>query len=171
VSATRTARSWKISLLLCKFGIALGSGLETNLYSTVTRVTTEVDTQNVLVRTTPVTVETVTVTQGQNAKRDAQITPMPRDVTSMQKSDFIDMFRRQADNSSDLPPDDNVIAASLTSACLCQTYIDTTVTETYTNQPNVSVSWLHSYRSLLTSAVIYPCRLCKECHYCVQHSC
>ena len=56
----------------------------------------------------------------------------------MQKSDYINMFRRQADNSTDLPPDDNVIAASLSSACSCQTYIGTTVTETYTNQPNVS---------------------------------
>jgi hypothetical protein len=63
---------------------------------------------------------------------------MPRDVSSMQKSDYINMFRRQAENSIDLPPDDNVIAASLSSACSCQPYIGTTVTETYTNQPNVS---------------------------------
>jgi hypothetical protein len=63
----------------------------------------------------------------------------------MQKSDYINMFRRQAGNSSDLPPDDNEIAASLSSACVCQTYIDTTVTETYTNQPNVSVFRFHGY--------------------------
>jgi len=113
-------------------------GLEADLYSTVTRVTTDVDTVNVLVRTTPVTTETVTVTQGQNGKRDAQITPMPRDVSYMQKSDYINMFRRQAENSTDLPPDDNVIAASLSSACSCQVYVGGTVTETYTNQPNVS---------------------------------
>jgi len=101
-------------------------------------VSTEVDTINVLVRSTPVTIKTVTVTQGQIGKRDAQITPMPRDVSYMQKSDYINMFRRHADNSTDLPPDDNVIAASLSSACSCQAYVDTTVTETYTNQPNVS---------------------------------
>lgn len=83
------------------------------------------------------TYETVTVTQVQNGKRDAQITPMPRDVAHMQKSDYINMFRRQADNSTELPPD-NVIAESLSSACSCQAYIGTTVTETYTNQPNVS---------------------------------
>ncbi|GAB7330528.1 hypothetical protein MBLNU13_g02122t1 [Cladosporium sp. NU13] len=103
---------------------------------TVTRVRTDIETENVLVRTTPVTVETVTVTQGQNGKRDAQITSMPRDVSYMQKSDYINMFRRQADNSTELPPDDNVIAASLSSACSCQAYVGTTVTETYTNQPN-----------------------------------
>ena len=100
---------------------------------------TDIETDNVLVRTTPVTVKTVTVTQVQNGKRDAQITPMPRDVSYMQKSDYINMFRRQADNSTDLPPDDNVIAASLSSACSCQAYTGTTVTETYTNQPNVSI--------------------------------
>lgn len=90
------------------------------------------------------TVETVTVTQGQNGKRDAQITSMPRDVSYMQKSDYINMFRRQADNSTELPPDDNVIAASLSSACSCQAYVGTTVTETYTNQPNVSKYRLQS---------------------------
>ena len=102
-------------------------------------MSTDVETINVLVRSTPVTVETVTDTQGQNGKRDAQITPMPRDVSYMQKSDYINMFRRQADNSTDLPPDDNVIAASLSSACSCQAYVDTTVTDSYTNQPNVSI--------------------------------
>jgi hypothetical protein len=88
----------------------------------------------------------------------------------MQKSDYINMFRRQAGNSSDLPQDDNVIAASLSSACLCQTYIGTTVTETYTNQPNVSVFWFHGYKMSLTSAVLDPSWLRKERHYCVQHS-
>jgi hypothetical protein len=138
VSATPTAPSRRNSLPLCKSAIQLRLGQEANLCSTITRVSTDVETINVLVRTTPVTVETVTVTQGQNGKRDAQITPMPRDVSYMQKSDYINMFRRQADNSTDLPPDDNVIAASLSSACSCQAYIDTTVTGTYTNQPNVS---------------------------------
>jgi hypothetical protein len=106
--------------------------------STVTRVSTEVNTITELIRSTPVTTATVTVTIGKNGKRDAQVTPMPRDVPSMQKSDYIEMFRRQADNSTELPPDDNVIAASLSSACSCQAYIGTTVTETYTNQPDVS---------------------------------
>lgn len=124
---------------MCKFGTQLGSDLETDSSSTVTRITTEVNTELELVRTTPVTVETVTITQGQNDKRDAQITPMPRDVSYMEKSDYINMFRRQADNSTDLPPDDNVIAASLSSACSCQQYTGTTVTQTYTNQPNVSI--------------------------------
>ena len=123
---------------MCKSAIQLGLGLEADLCSTVTRVTTDVDTVNLLVRTTPVTTETVTVTLGQNGKRDAQITPMPRDVSYMQKSDYINMFRRQAENSTELPPDDNVIAASLSSACSCQAYVGGTVTETYTNQPNVS---------------------------------
>jgi hypothetical protein len=118
---------------------------ETEFCSTVTRVRTDVETDNVLVRTTPVTIETVTVTQVQNGKRDAQITPMPRDVSHMQKSDYINMFRRQADSSTELPPDDNVIAASLSSACSCQAYIGTPVTETYTNQPNVSTHGLQSW--------------------------
>ena len=91
------------------------------------------------IRSTPKTTATVTVTIGQNGKRDAQTTPMPRDIPSLQKSDYINMFRRQADNSTNLPPDDNVIAASLSSACSCQAYIGTTVTETYTNEPEVSV--------------------------------
>lgn len=115
------------------------SFVDTDFLSTITRIATEVDTRLQLVRTTPVTVETVTLTQGQNGKRDAQITPMARDVPYMQKSDYINMFRRQADNSTELPPDDNVIAASLSSACSCQAYTGTTVTETYTNQPNVSI--------------------------------
>ena len=106
---------------------------------------TDIKTDNVLVRTTPVKIETVTVTQGQNGKRDAQITPMPSDISYMQKSDYINMFRRQADNSTELPPDDNVIAASLSSACSCQDYVGTTVTETYTNQPNVSDFRLQSW--------------------------
>ena len=113
--------------------------------STVTRVRTDIETDNVLVRTAPVTTETVTVTQVQNGKRDAQITPMPRDVSYMRKSDYINMFRRKAENSTELPSDDNVIAASLSSACSCQAYIGTTVTETYTNQPNVSKYWLQSW--------------------------
>lgn len=87
-------------------------------------------------RSTPVKTETVTTTLGQNGKRDAQITAMPRDVPDMQKNDYINMFRRQSGNSTDLP--DNVIAASLSSACSCQNYVGTTVTQTYTNEPDVS---------------------------------
>lgn len=106
----------------------------------MTRVTTEVFTDNQLVRTTPVTIETITVTQGYGAaeKRDAHVTAMPRDVAHMHSSYYINLFRRQADNSSELPPD-NVIATSLNSACSCQGYVGSTVTETYTNQPFVSV--------------------------------
>lgn len=138
MSLTRIVPLWKTLLLLCKSAMQSNFRFETDFCSTVTRVRTDVETDNVLVRTTPVTIETVTVTQVQNGKREAQITPMPRDVSNMQKSDYINIFRRQADNSTDLPPDDNVIAASLSSACACQAYIGTTVTETYTNQPNVS---------------------------------
>lgn len=113
----------------------------TDMISTLTQVGTNVNTETQLVRTSPVTVVTVTVTQAQNAKRDAQITLMAREAPYMQKSDYINMFRRQAENSTELPPDDNVIAASLSSACSCQPYIGDTVTETYTNQPNVSILW------------------------------
>jgi hypothetical protein len=132
-------------------------------------VRTDIETDNVLVRTTPVTVKTVTVTQVQNGKRDAQITPMPRDLSYMQKSDYINMFRRQADNSTDLPPDDNVIAASLSSACSCQAYIGTTVTETYTNQPNVS-KFGCNHEHLLTYPVFDAPWVRKVCHHCVHHS-
>jgi hypothetical protein len=106
--------------------------------STITQLRTETDTQIVLVRSTPVTTTTVTVSGSQVGKRDAQITPMPREASDAEKSEYINAFRRQADNSTDLPPDDNVIAASLSSACGCQGYVGTTVTQTYTNQPDVS---------------------------------
>jgi hypothetical protein len=75
----------------------------------------------------------VTLSGSQIGKRDAQITPMPREVSNAEKSEYINAFRRQADNSTDLPPDDNVIAASLS-----QGYVGSTVTQTYTNQPDVS---------------------------------
>jgi len=106
--------------------------------STITQLRTELDTQTILVRSTPVTTTTVIVTGSQVGKRDAQITPMPRDVSQAQQSEYINAFRRQAENSTDLPPDDNVIAASLSSACGCQGYVGSTVTSTYTNQPDVS---------------------------------
>jgi hypothetical protein len=104
--------------------------------STLTNVRTEVDTETITRRSTPVTTTTVTVSN--IGKRDAQITPSPRELSSAEKSEYINAFRRQADNSTDLPPDDNEIAASLSSACGCQGYVGTTVTETYTNQPEVS---------------------------------
>lgn len=97
---------------------------------------TDVETQFDLVRTTPFTVVTVTVTPTEKQKRDAQVTPMARDVPDL-RNEYINFFRRQADNDTVLP-DDDTIAASLSSACLCQTYIQTTITETYTNQPDVS---------------------------------
>ena len=147
VSATLTVPLLKNSLPLCKSATQTRGYIETDSCSTVTRVTTEVDTVIFLVRNTPVTTQTVTVTQGQNGKRDAQITAMPRDASYVQKSDYINMFRRQADNSTELPPDDNVIAVSLSSACSCQAYIGTTVTETYTNQPNVSNNGSHLWSS------------------------
>lgn len=109
--------------------------------STITQLRTQLDTQTILVRSTPVTTTTVTVTVtgSQNGKRDAQITPMPRGAAYAEKSEYINAFRRQADNSTDLPPDDDVIAASLSSACGCQGYVGSTVTQTYTNQPDVSL--------------------------------
>jgi hypothetical protein len=108
--------------------------------STITQLRTQTDTQTLIIRSTPVTTTTVTVTGSQISKRDAQITPMPREVSDAEKSKHINAFRRQADNSTDLPPDDNVIAASLSSACGCQGYVGSTVTQTYTNQPDVSTS-------------------------------
>ena len=92
----------------------------------------------------------MTLTGSQVGKRDAQITPMPRDVSFAEKSEYINAFRRQADNSTELPPDDNVIAASLSSACGCQGYVGSTITQTYTNQPEVST---------LSSNIIPPGRI------------
>jgi hypothetical protein len=102
--------------------------------STITQLRTETDTQVLLIRTTPITTTTVTVSGSQIGKRDAQITA----VSYVEKSEYINAFRRQADNSTDLPPDDDVIAASLSSACGCQGYVGSTVTQTYTNQPDAS---------------------------------
>jgi hypothetical protein len=104
--------------------------------STLTNLRTEVGTETITRRFTPVTTTTVTVSHV--GKRDAQITPSPRDMSSAEKSEYINAFRRQANNSTDLPPDDNEIAVSLSSACGCQGYVGTTVTQTYTNQPEVS---------------------------------
>jgi hypothetical protein len=101
-------------------------------------VRTNVDTETSTIHSTPVTTTTVTLSGSQIGKRDAEITPMPRDIPDAEKSKYVDAFRRQADNSTDLPPDDDVIAASLSSACECQGYVGSTVTRTYTNQPDVS---------------------------------
>lgn len=102
---------------------------------TVTVLRTLVETEQGLVRTTPVTTLTETVTEGGMAKRDAQVTPAP---LYMERSEYIQMFRRQAANASALPQNDADIEQNLSSACLCQTYVGTTITETYTNQPDVS---------------------------------
>lgn len=104
----------------------------------MTVLRTIVETKQGLLRTTPLTTVTETVTAADLSKRDAQVTPAPRDLSYMERSEYIRLFRRQAENASALPEDDNVIALSLGSACLCQTYISTTLTETYTNQPDVS---------------------------------
>ena len=109
-----------------------------NMNRTITQVRTQAATQTILIRSTPVTTTTVTLSGSQIGKRDAQIRPMPCEVSNAEKSEYINAFRRQADNSTDLPPDDNVIAASLSSACGCQGYVGSTVTQTYTNQPDVS---------------------------------
>ncbi|KAM0723848.1 hypothetical protein Q7P37_000838 [Cladosporium fusiforme] len=118
---------------------------------TRTILTTIVETKQDLIRTTPITTVTRTVTADALAKRDAQITsaPQARDISYMERSDYIHAFRRQAENASALPEDDNVIAKSLTSACLCQTYIGDTVTETYTNQPDY-VTLIGNVRSTTT---------------------
>jgi hypothetical protein len=113
--------------------------------STITKLRTDVNTQTILVRSTPITTTTVTVSGSQNGKRDAQITPVPREISVAEQSEYVNAFRRQADNSTDLPPDDNVIAASLSSACGCQGYVGSTVTQTYTNQPDVSACRLKSF--------------------------
>lgn len=105
----------------------------------MTDLRTVVETETDLVRTTPVTVVTTTVTPEGIEERDARITPMPRNAWFMAKSDYINLFRRQAENSTALPEDDNEIALSLSSACSCQGYVETTITETYTNLPNVSL--------------------------------
>lgn len=92
-------------------------------------------TDDELVRTTPQTTVTKTVTPV--AKRDAQITPLARDLSAMQLRAIAELYRRQSgDNSTDL--DDAAISASLSSACSCQTYVGDTVVETYTDEATVS---------------------------------
>lgn len=111
----------------------------------MTIVQTIFETQDALERTTPVTTITTTVTAPGLAKRDPQITP---EAYHVDRSVYIQAFRRQAENETALPEDDNEIAQSLSSACKCQTYIATTLTETYTNQPDVSFFFF--FRSIAT---------------------
>lgn len=102
-----------------------------------TETFTEIDT----VRTTPVTTVTVTLTAGQKVKRDSAVTqaPVPRSLSPLQVKDVFASFRRDtAGNSSSV--NDTQLSASFSSACACQTYGGSTVTETYTDEPVVSTS-------------------------------
>ncbi|KAI7020072.1 hypothetical protein KC355_g2867 [Hortaea werneckii] len=98
--------------------------------------TTYVSTQTLIVRETPTSTVTATVTIGGGAKvrRQPEITARAK-LSGDEVSDFIAMFRRQA---SDVPASGSGdMSASFISACSCQTYGGPTVTETYTNQPTV----------------------------------
>lgn len=107
--------------------------------STYTYIYTETEIDYAVVRTTPVSTVTVTESTTAIAKRDAQITPMPRDISRAQRADvFIQIFKRQAmDNGTSSMPSDSDISTSLSSACMCQTYAGATITVTYTNEPDV----------------------------------
>ncbi|GAB1738120.1 hypothetical protein NU219Hw_g2652t1 [Hortaea werneckii] len=98
--------------------------------------TTYVSTSTSVVRETPTSTVTATVTIGGGAKarRQPEITARAK-LTGDEVSDFIAMFRRQA---SDVPASEgDDMQASFVSACSCQTYGGPTVTETYTNQPTI----------------------------------
>ncbi|KAI7324692.1 hypothetical protein KC315_g8174 [Hortaea werneckii] len=99
--------------------------------------TTLVATQTSVVRETPTSTVTATITLGGGAKvrRQPEITSRAK-LTGDEGTDFIAMFRRQASDVPDSESDD--MRASFVSACSCQTYGGPTVTETYTNQPTVT---------------------------------
>ncbi|KAK1057541.1 hypothetical protein LTR74_014066 [Friedmanniomyces endolithicus] len=109
--------------------------------STYTDVfTTETFTETEVTRTTPI--DTVTVTQSPTAKAkreaDAQITA--RAVRNeAQIAQVFNMWRRQnADASSTgISNDTASMSSAFSSACACQTYGGSTVTQTYTDDPTV----------------------------------
>ncbi|KAK4549411.1 hypothetical protein LTR36_006408 [Oleoguttula mirabilis] len=116
--------------------------------------TTNVLTHTSVLRTTPGTTVTLTVTAGAaNAKRDPQVTARAT-LNEAQMADFIAIFRRQqAANSSiaNISVSDSVFSSAFSSACSCQTYGGSIVTETYTNEPEIVT--LSAYADTTTTVV------------------
>lgn len=102
--------------------------------STVTITATRTQTVGDVVRVTPTNTFTVTTTGD-----GSQITP--RALASHQKiREAFREFRRQnaaAPGSSAANPDNDALSVSFSSACSCQDYTGPTVTESYTNAPDV----------------------------------
>jgi len=97
------------------------------------------------VRSTPVRTVTVTSVPAVKVKRDADPQITARAVYNQDRvNQVINMFKRQnGDPSSTSGGDDassaSSISSGLSSACSCQDYGGLTVTETYTNDPTVSL--------------------------------
>ena len=111
------------------------------LHSTYTYVTTNTETDYAVVRTTPISTVTATQSTTVVGKHDAQITPMARDISRAERvHDMIQIFRRQMDDANSTAPSDNQMSSSFSSACQCQTYAGSTITETYTNEVDVRLA-------------------------------
>lgn len=94
-------------------------------------VTTFVYTDRELIRTTPITTVTTTITPAAVVRRDPD-TPAARLV-----KDAFALFVRQTNGTA---PGLNAMSAAFSSACACQTYTGAVVTETYTDEPTVCLS-------------------------------
>ena len=103
-------------------------------YTTDVIVTTETD------RTTPGTTVTATVTLGAKHKR-AEVTARA-ELSQAEVSDVFAMFRRQngdasASSSINGTAENASMSSAFSSACACQTYGGSTITETYTDEAAV----------------------------------
>lgn len=71
-------------------------------------------------------------------KRAPEVTSMPRGLSGSQVNEVFQRFRRQNSMNSDVSSASlAAMSASFSSACSCQTYSGVTITETYTDQPEV----------------------------------
>ncbi|KAK5125039.1 hypothetical protein LTR85_001230 [Meristemomyces frigidus] len=128
--------------------------------STVTDIfTTNVFTQTSLVRTTPVTTVTVTVTGGLKLKREPQITARAK-LSQAETHEFFDVFRRQQDGNSsiDSSDDDSAFSSAFSSACSCQRYNGSVITATYTDEPDMVTleAFIDTTTTAVTSRVARP---------------